>query len=125
MILLVGGYAMRWHLGDGNVTKAVANWRSHAAKGLWPLPHPSWRNTGWLKRNPWFAAELLPDLRAAIQEAVDDANAAVSKAESIRAWRLIDAQFTEDSGHMTPTLKLKRAAVTNDYATEIEALYTR
>jgi long-chain acyl-CoA synthetase len=66
-----------------------------------------------------------PDLHAAIQAAVDDANAAVSKAESIRAWRLLDAQFTEDSGHMTPTLKLKRAAVTNDYATEIEALYTR
>ncbi|MCU0262144.1 MAG: long-chain fatty acid--CoA ligase [Candidatus Nanopelagicales bacterium] len=65
------------------------------------------------------------DLRTAIQAAVDDANAAVSKAESIRAWRLIDAQFTEASGHMTPTLKLKRAVVTSDYATDIEALYAR
>lgn len=64
MILLVGGYALRWHLGDGNVTKAVANWRSHAVKGLWPLPHPSWRNTGWITKNPWFATELLPALRA-------------------------------------------------------------
>ncbi len=66
-----------------------------------------------------------PDLRAEIQAAVDDANAAVSKAESIRAWRLIDAQFTEESGHMTPTLKLKRAVVANDHAADIEALYTR
>jgi long-chain acyl-CoA synthetase len=49
----------------------------------------------------------------------------VSKAESIRAWRLIDAQFTEESGHMTPTLKLKRAVVTSDFAEEIEALYAR
>jgi long-chain acyl-CoA synthetase len=73
------------------------------------------------------AAELHddPDLNTAIQAAVDDANAAVSKAESIRAWRLLDAQFTEASGHMTPTLKLRRAAVTNDYAADIEALYTR
>ena len=66
-----------------------------------------------------------PELNAEIQAAVDDANAAVSKAESIRAWRLIDAQFTEDSGHMTPTLKLKRSAVATDYASEIEALYSR
>jgi long-chain acyl-CoA synthetase len=73
------------------------------------------------------AAELHddPDLKAEIQAAVDDANAAVSKAESIRAWRLIDAQFTEESGHMTPTLKLKRAVVASDHAEDIEALYTR
>ena len=66
-----------------------------------------------------------PDLNAEIQAAVDDANAAVSKAESIRAWRLIDTQFSEDSGHMTPTLKLKRSVVATDYAPEIEALYSR
>jgi long-chain acyl-CoA synthetase len=73
------------------------------------------------------AAELHDDreLNAEIQAAVDDANAAVSKAESIRAWRLIDAQFTEESGHMTPTLKLKRAVVTSDFAEQIEALYAR
>jgi long-chain acyl-CoA synthetase len=73
------------------------------------------------------AAELHddPDLNAEIQAAVDDANAAVSRAESIRAWRLIDAQFTEESGHMTPTLKLKRAVVTSDFAEQIEALYAR
>jgi uracil-DNA glycosylase len=36
-----------------------------------PLPHPSWRNTGWLKRNPWFEAELLPDLRRRVGEALE------------------------------------------------------
>ena len=66
-----------------------------------------------------------PELRADVQAAVDDANAAVSRAESIRAWRLLDAEFTEESGHMTPTLKLKRAVVAADHAADIEALYTR
>ncbi|MGB7982193.1 MAG: AMP-dependent synthetase/ligase [Candidatus Nanopelagicales bacterium] len=66
-----------------------------------------------------------PDLRAAIQSAVDDANAAVSKAESIRVWKLIDTQFSEESGHMTPTLKLKRSVVAADHAADIEGLYTR
>ncbi|MCU0263066.1 MAG: AMP-dependent synthetase/ligase [Candidatus Nanopelagicales bacterium] len=76
-------------------------------------------------RSDRTTAELHEDplLRAAIQAAVDDANAAVSRAESIRAWRLIDAQFTEGSGHMTPTLKLKRSVVASDYASDIEALY--
>ncbi len=79
------------------------------------------------KKSGRTAAELHddPDLRAEIQEAVDDANAAVSKAESIRAWRLLDDQFTEASGHITPTLKLKRSVVAADYAQDIEALYAR
>lgn len=68
LTLLVGGYAQRWHLGtNGTVSEAVAAWRDHAP-GLFPLPHPSWRNTAWLKRNPWFAAELLPALRARVGE---------------------------------------------------------
>mgnify|MGYP000849602820 CR=1 FL=1 len=64
-----------------------------------------------------------PDLRALVQAAVDDANAAVSKAESIRSWRLLDASFTENSGHLTPTQKLKRNVVAGDYAEEIDAIY--
>jgi uracil-DNA glycosylase len=71
MVLAVGGAAQRWHLGPGDVTGRVTDWRSHAARGIWPLPHPSWRNTGWLNRNPWFAAKLLPDLRAAIRHLMD------------------------------------------------------
>ena len=66
LTLLVGGAAIRWHLGAGNVTKTVADWRTQAARGIFPLPHPSWRNTGWLKRNPWFEAELVPELRRAV-----------------------------------------------------------
>lgn len=64
--LLVGGASIRWHLGLRDVTAAVQDWRAHAARGDWPLPHPSWRNSGWLKRNSWFAAEVLPALRAAV-----------------------------------------------------------
>ncbi len=65
MVLLVGGYAQSWHLGAKSVTQTVANWRDFAPLN-WPLPHPSWRNTGWLKRNPWFETELLPVLREAV-----------------------------------------------------------
>ncbi|WPB93751.1 AMP-dependent synthetase/ligase [Streptomyces malaysiensis] len=69
--------------------------------------------------------ELLedPELLAEIQRAVDDGNAAVSKAESVRKFRVLAAQFTEDSGHVTPSLKLKRNMVAKDFAAEIEALY--
>ncbi|MES2667564.1 MAG: uracil-DNA glycosylase family protein [Pseudomonadota bacterium] len=67
LTLLVGGAAMRWHLGRVPVTETVADWRRHAAGGIWPLPHPSWRNTGWIRRNPWFEAELLPELRASLE----------------------------------------------------------
>ncbi len=68
--LLVGGYAQKWHLeGKRSVTSNVQSWRSHAPR-VFPLPHPSWRNTGWLKKNPWFADELLPELRSSLQEAL-------------------------------------------------------
>jgi uracil-DNA glycosylase len=66
LVIAVGGYAQRWHLGKaatGSVADTVRNWRGHVRQGVIPLPHPSWRNTGWLRRNPWFDAELLPELR--------------------------------------------------------------
>ncbi|MFI9309259.1 AMP-dependent synthetase/ligase [Streptomyces triculaminicus] len=71
------------------------------------------------------AAELAddPDLLADVQKAVDDGNAAVSKAESVRKFRILPAQFTEASGHVTPSLKLKRNVVAKDFADEIEAIY--
>ena len=71
LTLLVGGAAIRWHLGLTDVTATVADWRAHAARGVFPLPHPSWRNTGWLKRNPWFEAELVPALRTRVREVMD------------------------------------------------------
>ncbi|PRY25593.1 uracil-DNA glycosylase [Aliiruegeria haliotis] len=70
LTILVGGYAQKSHLGAAarvGVTGTVAMWRDHAP-GLFPLPHPSWRNTAWLKRNPWFEAELLPELRQRVSE---------------------------------------------------------
>jgi uracil-DNA glycosylase len=68
LILLVGGHAQAWHLpGKGTVTARVAEWRDHAP-GIFPLPHPSWRNTGWIRKNPWFEAELLPALRTRLKE---------------------------------------------------------
>jgi uracil-DNA glycosylase len=70
LTLLVGGYAQRWHLGtNGGVTATVRDWRSHEPDAI-PLPHPSWRNTAWLKKNPWFEAELLPVLRQRVAEAL-------------------------------------------------------
>ena len=68
LTLLIGAYAQGWHLGGRvPVTERVAGWRAYAPQ-VFPLPHPSWRNTAWLKRNPWFEAELLPVLRARIAE---------------------------------------------------------
>ena len=70
LILPVGGIAQKWHLqGAGNVTQTVAAWRDFLPTAL-PLPHPSWRNTAWIKRNPWFETELLPVLQSKIKEAL-------------------------------------------------------
>jgi uracil-DNA glycosylase len=76
LILLVGGYAQRWHLGrdltKGGVTETVRRWREIYLRNepprMIPLPHPSWRNTGWLQRNPWFEAELLPVIKAEVAD---------------------------------------------------------
>ena len=65
--LIIGGAAQKWHLNTRSVTETVRNWRDHLP-GTIPLPHPSWRNTGWLKKHPWFEAELLPVLRTRVQE---------------------------------------------------------
>lgn len=68
--ILVGGYAIRWHLGwKGRVDDAVRAWRDHAP-GTFVLPHPSWRNTGWLKRNPYFEQDVVPALRNAVTKAL-------------------------------------------------------
>lgn len=65
LVIAVGGYAQKWHLGRSvaSMTETVRDWHTHLEAGILPLPHPSWRNTGWLRKNPWFEAELLPELR--------------------------------------------------------------
>ncbi|MPY61005.1 AMP-dependent synthetase/ligase [Streptomyces spongiae] len=64
-----------------------------------------------------------PRMRADVQKAVDYANQAVSRAESIREFRIVEGEFTEANGLLTPSLKIRRHAVTTTYATEIEELY--
>jgi long-chain acyl-CoA synthetase len=66
-----------------------------------------------------------PDLLAEIQAAVDDANNAVSRAESIRKFVILPVDFTTDNGYITPSLKVKRSVVAEDFAADIEKLYTR
>lgn len=78
LVLAIGATAQAYHLDRlglrhlraDSLTATVANWRAILAAGNRPavivLPHPSWRNTGWLKRHPWFEAELLPILRAEV-----------------------------------------------------------
>jgi uracil-DNA glycosylase len=71
LTLLVGGYAQPWTLGarmKRTMTETVRSWRDYVDDGMLPLPHPSWRNTGWLKRNPWFEAEVLPFLRQRVAD---------------------------------------------------------
>jgi long-chain acyl-CoA synthetase len=65
-----------------------------------------------------------PDLRAEIQEAIDDANKAVSKAESIRKFVVLPDDWTEAGGQLTPSLKLKRNVVYKEAAAQIEGLYS-
>jgi uracil-DNA glycosylase len=66
LTLLVGSHAQAWALGarmKATMTDTVAAWRDYLDDGVLPLPHPSWRNTAWLKRNGWFEAEVAPYLR--------------------------------------------------------------
>jgi len=75
LVLAVGLYAQQFHLGKrvrGSLTATVADWRAildeTATPRILPLPHPSWRNSGWIKQNPWFDAELLPTLKTLVRE---------------------------------------------------------
>ena len=68
LTLLLGGYAQAWALGGRakrSMTDTVRAWQEYLPTFL-PMPHPSWRNTGWLKRHPWFEADVAPYLRQRI-----------------------------------------------------------
>jgi uracil-DNA glycosylase len=66
LTILVGSYAQKYYLNQEPMTKTVKNWRRCLPQFL-PLPHSSWHNNAWLKKNPWFEAELLPRLKERIK----------------------------------------------------------
>jgi uracil-DNA glycosylase len=73
LVLAIGLYAQAWHLRDArhpSLTDTVRDWRASFSRSAGPktlpLPHPSWRNSGWIRRNPWFETDLLPFLKAEI-----------------------------------------------------------
>jgi len=78
LVLLIGIYAQRWHLGaeaaGRTLSETVKDYRGFLARErlprYFPLPHPSWRNNAWLKRNSWFEADLLPDLQREVSAAM-------------------------------------------------------
>jgi uracil-DNA glycosylase len=78
LVLLIGGYAQAWHLTReeraGGLTPTMLRWREILAvprsPRLLPLPHPSWRNNGWLRTHGWFEEELLPVLRAEVRRLI-------------------------------------------------------
>jgi long-chain acyl-CoA synthetase len=85
--------------------------------------YPGWAANNGLDGVSFAAARTDDRVLAEIQRAVDDANTAVSKAESIRKFAILDGDFTEESGHLTPSLKLKRNVVMRDFGDEVDALY--
>jgi uracil-DNA glycosylase len=74
LVLLIGHHAQRWHLGAGagsSMTRTVGRWREifdgPGSSRAIPLPHPSWRNNAWMKKNPWFEAEVIPHLQREVR----------------------------------------------------------
>lgn len=72
LTLLVGQYAQAWHLGAArkeSLTATVSAWKEYYPRFL-PLPHPSWRNNAWIKKNPWFEEDLLPVLKREVRRLI-------------------------------------------------------
>lgn len=85
LTLAIGQYAQAWHLGADRkktLTETVREWRSYTPNlppNIVPLPHPSPRNNIWLKKNPWFEKELIPELRKLVRNALDADNSKSAK----------------------------------------------
>lgn len=69
LVLAIGQYAQQWHLkstAKQSLTARVKDWQKYLRHGVLPLPHPSPRNNLWLRKNPWFEADVLPELKQRI-----------------------------------------------------------
>ncbi len=79
LLLVIGGYAQRWHFGAATarqgVNETVRSWqqiyRAEPTLRMFPLPHPSWHNNRWLQQNAWFETDLLPVLRSDVRDVLD------------------------------------------------------
>ena len=89
-----------------------------------PEMYPAWAKNNGIEGVTIEQARENDVVRAEIQRAVDDANRSVSKAESIRKFTILEGDFTEDNGYLTPSLKLKRNLVMKDFHDQVEALYS-
>jgi len=78
-----------------------------------------------IDRSVWDGKLTDPDLLAAIQSAVDSANAVVSQAEAVRKFLVLEEDWTQENGYLTPSLKVKRSAVLSDFHDTVEALFVR
>ena len=78
-----------------------------------------------IDRAVWPGKLSDPDLQTAVQAAVDDANAVVSQAEAVRKFVIIDEDWTQENGYLTPSLKVKRSTVLSDFHDTVEALFVR
>jgi long-chain acyl-CoA synthetase len=87
------------------------------AASLWAERHRKDREIAGLTSDP--------DLVAEVQSAIDEANKAVSQAESVRKFRILPVDWTEESGHLTPSLKLRRSVVMGEFRSEVDALFDR
>ena len=105
-------------VGDGKPFIAALITLDPEALGAWKERHgkPAGATVAELREDP--------DLIAAVQEAVDDANKAVSRAESIRKFRILDGDFTQEAGQLTVKLGIRRSVLMKDYAADVEALYS-
>ncbi len=87
LTLLVGSHAQKHYLGGRRattMTATVSDWRNHLP-AFFALPHPSWRNTAWLRRNRWFEADLLPELRHRVARLVAAHRQTTTQASAARA----------------------------------------
>jgi long-chain acyl-CoA synthetase len=105
-------------VGDGRPFIGVLITIDEEAFGPWKEQHgkPAAATVADLKDDP--------DLVADVQHAVDDANKAVSRAESIRKFRILDSDFTQEQGHLSAKLGIRRSVLAKEFAGDIEALYS-